>query len=376
MSSTKKVLKTTCASEVQRITKRECSIAILVIIVTIGAAQVAEQRSKTRIRVGPKSITEEGRVTVRIRLLGGFSLSVDDRIVEHGGWRLRKAASLVKLLALAPGHRLHREQVMDLLWPNLGRRAASNNLRQALHAARKALHPAVGSHYLASEDESLVLCPAGSLWVDVDAFDDAANTASRAKEPPAYWTAIDLYPGELLPADRYEDWIEEHRRRLRETYIWLHLGLTRSYEERGDHESAAEVLRTVVGEDPLREEAHTDLMRLYALAGHQSDALAQYERLEEALREVEAEPAASSRVLRDEIASGRFTAERPKGWIKPAEEPAGVDKHNLPFSRTSFVGRTREIPEVKRELSMTRLLTLTGAGGCGKTRLALEVARE
>src|ERR687889_899957 len=79
--------------------------------------------------------------TMRLWLLGGFRVSVGDRTVEEGAWRLRKAASLVKLLALAPRYRLHREQVMDLLWPDLGKNAASNNLRQILHAARTSLHP-------------------------------------------------------------------------------------------------------------------------------------------------------------------------------------------------------------------------------------------
>src|ERR687893_940212 len=94
---------------------------------------------------------------IRIRLLGGFRVSVGDRTVPENAWRLRKAASLVKLLALAPGHRLHREQVMDLLWPGLGRRAASNNLRQVVHAARRILAPTEGSRYLSSDNGSLVL---------------------------------------------------------------------------------------------------------------------------------------------------------------------------------------------------------------------------
>jgi DNA-binding SARP family transcriptional activator len=96
---------------------------------------------------------------VRVWLLGGFRVSVGSRTIEEGAWPLRKAAALVKLLALAPGHRLHREQVMDFLWPDLGRRAASNNLRQVVHAARRTLAPTEGSRYLASEDESLVLRP-------------------------------------------------------------------------------------------------------------------------------------------------------------------------------------------------------------------------
>ncbi len=83
---------------------------------------------------------------VRVWLLGGFRVSVGSRTIEGDAWRLRKAAALVKLLALAPDHRLHREQVMDLLWPDLATKAASNNLRQTLHGARRTLtsDPGVG----------------------------------------------------------------------------------------------------------------------------------------------------------------------------------------------------------------------------------------
>src|SRR5215212_1973715 len=109
---------------------------------------------------------------VRVWLLGGFRVSVGSRSVPQDAWRLRKAAALVKLLALTPGHRLHREQVMDILWPNSGRRAASNNLRKTLHAARRNLDPDAGARYLASEDDSLVLRPGDSLWVDVEAFEE------------------------------------------------------------------------------------------------------------------------------------------------------------------------------------------------------------
>src|SRR4051794_22699391 len=76
---------------------------------------------------------------VRVWLLGGFRVSVGTRTIHQSEWRLKKAAALVKLLALAPGHRMHREQAMDILWPDSGRKAASNNLRKTLHAARRTL---------------------------------------------------------------------------------------------------------------------------------------------------------------------------------------------------------------------------------------------
>jgi predicted ATPase/DNA-binding SARP family transcriptional activator/DNA-binding CsgD family transcriptional regulator len=312
---------------------------------------------------------------VRIRLLGGFSLSVGSRTIEASAWRLRKAANLIKLLALSSGHRMHREQVMEVLWPDLSPRAASNNLRHVLHVARRVFDPdpSAGSRYLSLQDDQLVLCPGGQLLVDVEAFEETAAAARRSKDPLAYRTAIELYSGELLPEDRYEEWAERRREELRQLYLALLIELADLYNERGEHGSAVEALQKAVAEEPILEEAHRGLMRLYVLSFRPEQALAQYERLRELLSErLGREPAPATRRLHDEIAAGRITSIVPAG--PPPEELPDADKHNLPAPRTSFVGREREIVEVKRLLAMTRLLTLTGAGGSGKTRFALEVA--
>ncbi|MGH2355926.1 MAG: AfsR/SARP family transcriptional regulator, partial [Chloroflexota bacterium] len=87
------------------------------------------------------SAVANGVETLRLQLLGSFRICVGDRPVGESAWRLRKAKTLIKLLALAPGHRLHREQVAAVLWPDLDSAAASNNLKQALHIARRALEP-------------------------------------------------------------------------------------------------------------------------------------------------------------------------------------------------------------------------------------------
>lgn len=319
---------------------------------------------------------------VRIWLLGSFrvstgsSLSTGSSPIEKGAWRLRKAASLVKLLALAPGRRLHREQVMEALWPDLGKKAASNNLRHTLHTARGTLTPTAGARYLASENESLVLCPGGSVWVDVEAFEEAAASARRSREPAAYRVALELYGGELLPEDRYEDWTENRREELRQLRLALLFELARVYEEREEYEPAIEVLRRALSEEPAREEAHAALMRLYAITGRRQEAILQYKRLREILsRELDAEPSAGSRRLYEEIQVGRLPAAASPSSGGPWEEPVDSARHNLPALLTSFVGREREMLETRRLLPMTRLLTLTGAGGSGKTRLALEVAR-
>jgi predicted ATPase/DNA-binding SARP family transcriptional activator/DNA-binding CsgD family transcriptional regulator len=316
---------------------------------------------------------------VRVQLLGGFRVSVGPRTIEPSEWRLKKAAALVKLLALAPDHRLHREQAIELLWPDSGRSTASNNLRQTLHAARRALapDPTSGPRYLRSAGESIVLCPEGVLWVDTEAFEGAVAAARRTREPAAYRAAVELYGGDLLPEDRYEPWAEGKREGLRATYLELLLGLAGLYEEGGEYGRGVEILQRAVAEEPTDEEAHAGLMRLYALSGRRARALAQYGRLRESLaRGLGTEPGAAIDRLREEISASRSLPPRISPAVRLPKGPAASNKHNLPALRTSFVGRKREMVELKRALAMTRLLTLTGLGGSGKTRLALEVARD
>jgi DNA-binding SARP family transcriptional activator len=139
---------------------------------------IARQQRDPRPRETPGGEPE----TVRVWLLGGFRVTVGPRSIGEEDWRLKKAASLLKLLALAPGHRLHREQAMELLWPELDPEAALNNLHHAIHVARRTLEPSApagsaASRYLHLRDEWLALCPEGPLWVDVEAFEEAAATA-------------------------------------------------------------------------------------------------------------------------------------------------------------------------------------------------------
>jgi non-specific serine/threonine protein kinase len=233
----------------------------------------------------------------------------------------------------------------------------------------------LGSQYLVSEDEQLLLHPQGELWVDVDAFEEAAATARRARDPAAYGAAIELYSGELLPADRYEEWAEGRRQQLRHTWLSLHLELARVCEERGEYEKGIELLQRALLEEPTNEPMHAGLMRLYTFCERRGEALAQYQRLQEALSgQLDTQVSATTERLREQIAAGTFLQAQPT--VAPTEEPSDVGRHNLPASRTSFVGREHEMIEIKRHLAMTRLLTLTGSGGSGKTRLALEVARE
>jgi predicted ATPase len=214
---------------------------------------------------------------VSVSLLGGFAATVDGTPVAESAWRLKKSRELVKLLALAPGHRLHREQAMDLLWGDRDPAAASNNLNQAVYTARRALDAGA----IEVREDALML----TADVDIDRFAVAAADARHLRTAGAYRAALSLYAGDLLPENRYDDWAAERREEFAEL--------------------AAE--------------------------------------------------------LAEELS---------------ALSPDGADRQRpLPAETSSFIGRERELAELTALLRGTRLLTLAGTGGAGKTRLALELAR-
>jgi DNA-binding SARP family transcriptional activator len=262
-----------------------------------------------------------------------------------------------------------------LLWPDLDPKAAANNLHYALHVSRRTLdlESSASTWYLRLRDDHLELCPESPLWIDVEAFEEAAPTAHRARESATYRAALDLYVGDLLPEDRYEEWAQSRREELRRLYVTLLVELARLYEDRGEGGRAIEALERVVTDEPVHEEALVGLMRLYATGGQPFRAVLQYERLRNALRRaLDREPDVASRRLYRQIMAGELPTAQP-AVLGPTGHP-GAPRYNLPAALSSFIGREEELVEIKRLLPMTRLLTLTGTGGAGKTRLALEVA--
>src|SRR4051794_28240214 len=299
---------------------------------------------------------------MRIGLLGGFSVQHDGTDVPETAWRLRKARSLVKLLALAPGHALHRERACELLWPDRDAQASANNLHQVVYAARRAFEAggADGAVIIALRDDVLSL--QGDVEVDAEALEAAIAAARADGGAAAYEAALALATGGLLPEDEYEDWAAARRDALRELVTAAHLELAALLEP----DAAAEVLQRALALDPLHERATRHLMRAYAAAGRRQRALEDFERLRTALRRTYgADPDEATRRLYRELLAGGDGA-------RPA--PGGSVVVDLPVPLTSFVGRERELGEVDRLLDRTRLLTITGSGGSGKTRLALEAA--
>jgi DNA-binding SARP family transcriptional activator len=197
---------------------------------------------------------------VAIELLGRFSVSVDGVAISGDAWRSRRAADVVKLLALASDHRMHRAEVMEALWPESDPEASGANLRKALHFARLATGD---ERAIVNERGVLVLWPDAKVETDVERFETAAQRGNAA--------AADLYRGDLLPDDRYESWSFEPRGRLRRRYR--------------DVLRAGALWDRLAEADPTDEEAARALMRAHLDAGRRREAIRAFERLREALRD-------------------------------------------------------------------------------------------
>lgn len=257
-------------------------------------------------------IPSEETILLRITLLGGFRLWVCSQLIPDEAWKRRKVQALIKLLALTARHCLHREQLMELLWPEAEMEAARNNLRQTLHVARQILKSEDNTNpeILVDHNGWLCLTAEGQAWVDAEAFEAAAAECRLSEDGAACQTALTLYIGDLLPEDRYEDWIATRREALHWLYLSALLKLGTMLEFQGEIEQAIDSFRQVVAEDPTAEHAHRALMRLYASAGLRQQALQQYHRLCEILdRELGLEPELESRNLYDEILFGRVQNE-------------------------------------------------------------------
>ena len=333
----------------------------------------------------------DGIAPLQVRLLGGFCIERSDVGQAVSDWPRRSAKTLIKLLAIQPGHALHREQVIDVLWPKVNAESALNSLGKALHVARRALQPGLprrqDSAYLRLADGMLVL-DTERVIVDADEFEQLAEDALRRREIAAYDAAFAAYGGELLPEDRYESWCSERRTALAELHTRLLLGMAEGLERRGSYSEAAERLRDVLQQDPTREAVHRQLMRLYAWMGAPDQAIRQFHSCEAVLRhelDLTVQPETIS--LYDEILASRLPLQRSGQDRANGNGNGNGTDGNLSQSSPvhaaangcPFVGRERVIRHmfgqlVRRDGEQPGMIVVSGETGVGKTRLLDEFA--
>ena len=303
-----------------------------------------------------------------IKLLGTFQVRHDATTIDFRG---AKVQALLAYLALESDRAHSRSVIAGLLWPELLEADALRNLTQALVRLRRAL----------SSDDKLVRATRQALhWraeraeVDVAQFEQLAQSS----DPAALERAAQLYQGELLAGlnlpdcEAFEEWLLFSRERLREQALSVLQTLSEHYLTAGQTTDAAAMASRQLALDPLRETAHRQLMRAHAADRDRAGALAAYDRCVAILDDALGVPPDDETVqLAKRIHSGDPTLHvaRPPRHAEPAAA------HNLASPLTPLVGRDVELARlVELPNTPARLMTLVGAGGAGKSRLALEAA--
>lgn len=327
-----------------------------------------------------------------------------------------RGRSLALLVYLAvTGKAQDRNILADLLWDNLTEAQAKKNLRYVLYDLRQA----IGDYLLVSR-QTIAFNRKGLYWLDVEVF----SSYLHAEEPKAnvelYQEVLDLYQGEFLngfyiqDAPMFEEWLNARRRQLHTQIVHgFHL-LAQEYLAQHQYEKGLQITQRLLTLEPWNEEAHRQQIRLLAYSGRRSAALAQYEACCRALTaEYSVEPLAETVQLYEEIKTGRFSK-----WLEPpytlspaandrlvnhrsfnpvaapsTQQPttqaAPVAKSSVPATLATQVnwdaipvqlrlfGHVEELTRLEQWISSAgcRLISLSGAGGQGKSALAAEVVR-
>ena len=275
-----------------------------------------------------------------------------------------------------------RDLLAGTFWPDLPDAVARRRLSQALWLIRKTLDP---HQVLLAEGDTVQLHPDLSIRIDVAEFERLVpwevGRLVDWDQPPDLQVlaeAEDLYRGDFMDG-YYDDWILVERERLREMFLSVLDRLVAGLKARRDYERALTCARRLVGEDPLHEEAHGEVMRLCHLLGRGSEALKQFEICRQALaKELGVEPSPDLAALAAEIAAQAGPSEAPYLPVAPAASPLPLlDRPD----QVPLVGREAERAELAYYLERAAagqggLLLLAAAAGVGKTRLMQEVARD
>ncbi|HLK58389.1 MAG TPA: tetratricopeptide repeat protein [Chthonomonadaceae bacterium] len=318
----------------------------------------------------------------------------------------RKVASLLAYLAYHRDRPHSREALIEFLWPECDPATGRNRLNNLLSLLRRLLEPpGTPAGSVVQADHSHVRLSPEVLTTDVADFERlllcAGQAAEGAERIALLQEACSRYRNGLLPGF-YEDWVLQEQQRLSERYVEALQELAWNQQQTGALKPALEAVDRALRVDPYREALYRLQMRLYAALGQPAAAQQSYQTLERLFREeLGVTPSAATRQLAEQIrqnprsvVGGRERAAKPAGGAEgasassdpiekveaPAAEPrsSGAPLTNLPVSLTRFFGREAQVAQLQAWLTDAefRLITLTGPGGAGKTRLAVESARQ
>lgn len=305
---------------------------------------------------------------VRVYALGGFRVVSHGRPVDDNAWRRRTARQLFKALLTKPGRRMTRDEVVELLWPNSAVEAAASNLRSTVHALRRAIEPRpinAESAIVYSDRDGVWLANEEHLWLDADAFERAVIDARHAANPLALLQlASELYLGDYLLNDVYEDWATPRRDVLKRTWAGVQLRIAQILEGQGDIEEAILAVRRALECDRTDERAARELMRILIDQGRHSEATRVYQEL--------------SRALEDEL--GVSPSEQTLDLYRAALGPTGRASASqtsgfqcaYPFPAPAvLIGRDAEFQRVRRIIERGKAsgqtILVSGPAGGGKS---------
>jgi DNA-binding SARP family transcriptional activator len=222
---------------------------------------------------------------LEVRCLGRFEVSSEWKHVKR--WQSVKAKSVFQYLMTKPREPIIKDLLMEALWPDCDPRAASNNLRAAIHGLRQTLGRLLGKDsfpYVLFLQGSYRLSPEVELWVDVEEFerhwvagrrlDKEGRAAEAIRE---YEQAEVLYRGDYLEDEPYEEWTLLRREALRDIYVIILGKLADHSMKIADYEGCIVYCQKVLAKDPCREDAYRRLMCCYGRLGQRNRALRWYE---------------------------------------------------------------------------------------------------
>lgn len=302
---------------------------------------------------------------LEVRLLGTFEVKHKKKTF---GITSRPAQSLFAYLILSAGTPHRREKLAGMLWPDSLEETARDNLRHALWRIRKALLPKPTVEYLLTDDLSISFNASAEYWLDATEVEKLSDSVSTDE----LISVLSAYQGELLPGF-YEEWVmleREHLQSVFEQHMARLMSLLQEEKRWLDILDWGE--RWIkLGQKP--EPAYRALMNAHATLGEMSKVAAMYERCVKSLKEFGIEPSELTKELYENLKSGKGTPRAEPVSTKPVVKAVSS---NIPVPLTSFIGREKELKEIAGLLSSSRLLSLTGPGGVGKTRLAIQTAHD